>query len=388
MRKKKEWKRVIGIAAALLVLPALSGCSQESTDAVQDAVDQVQSVITGDQPLEVESVSEDKYAYSTLDDETRKVYDEIVYTFQNREEEVQIATTDPDKMELAYLAVRYDYCEFFWVNQFSYVTYTRDDEITSISITPDYSMTEEEQAAYQSQIDAEAERLLADAPTDGSDFDKALYVYETLIHNVDYVVNADNSQNLISAFVNHQTVCQGYAYATQYLLNRLGIPCSTVVGVANNENHAWNLVILDGDYYYLDTTWGNPQFINGDSGEGSEFQYIDYDYFGATTEMISDTHQADERIALPECTATSDNYFIHEGKYVEDWDPDQVGGIIAQAYQDGNSQVQIKFANADLYEQALQYFLEDYHLSDYCEGLNSVQYMENPDNNVLCLIYP
>lgn len=39
------------------------------------------------------------------------------------------------RWELAYLAVRYDYCDLFWLKQFSYVTYSRDDEITAIEIT-------------------------------------------------------------------------------------------------------------------------------------------------------------------------------------------------------------------------------------------------------------
>ena len=46
------------------------------------------------------------------------VYDEILYAIVHRKEEVQIATTDVEQMELAYLAVRYDYCDLFWLKQF------------------------------------------------------------------------------------------------------------------------------------------------------------------------------------------------------------------------------------------------------------------------------
>lgn len=387
MFKKNKIKQIAAIALICLLTAGISGCSSK----IGSTVNQVKSVITGDQPLQVESVSEGKYAYETLDEDTKLVYDEIVYTIQNRAEDVQIATTDISQMELAYLAVRYDYCNFFWLDQFSYVTYSRDDEITAIEINPTYTMTAEEQASIQNQIDAEAERMLADAPREGTDYEKALYVYEKLITDVDYVEGSENNQNIISVFLNHETICQGYAYATQYLLEQLGIPCATVVGTAEGENHAWNLVMMDGEYYYMDTTWGNSQYIYRDEDaeeESVENKYIDYDYFGATTQTIMSTHQADERIVLPECTAVADNYYVHEGRYVDEWDPDVIGGIIGEAYNNGDSLVQIKFSDMELYEQALQYFVEEYHLTDYCEGLETIRYMENVDNAVLFLQFP
>ena len=128
---------------------------------------------------------------------------------------MQIATTDVDVMELAYLAVRCDYCNLFWLKQFSYVTYNRGDEITAILVTPEYSMSKEEQKKTQKQIDEEADRMLADAPTDGTDYDKALYVFEKLITEVDYVDDSADNQNILSVFLNHETNCQGYSYATQ-----------------------------------------------------------------------------------------------------------------------------------------------------------------------------
>ena len=118
----------------------LGSCEDKKTD-MTEVADRVEKMVTGNNPLQVKTVSQDKYAYSTLDDATKLVYDEILYAIVHRKEEVQIATTDVEQMELAYLAVRYDYCDLFWLKQFSYVTYSRDDEITAIEITPEYSMT-------------------------------------------------------------------------------------------------------------------------------------------------------------------------------------------------------------------------------------------------------
>ncbi|MFR5703889.1 MAG: hypothetical protein ACLUD0_19805 [Eubacterium ramulus] len=67
-------------------------------------------------------------------------------------------------------------------------------------VTPEYSMSKEEQKKTQKQIDEEADRMLADAPTDGTDYDKALYVFEKLITEVDYVDDSADNQNIISVF--------------------------------------------------------------------------------------------------------------------------------------------------------------------------------------------
>jgi len=367
------------------MLLGLAGCGT----ARGDVADRVENMVTGNHPLEVKSISQDKYAYNTLDDETKVVYDEILYTIVHRKKEAQLATTDIDQMELAYLAVRYDYCNLFWLEQFSYITYNRDDEITAIVITPEYSMTSEEQKETQKQIDAEADRMLADAPKDGSDYDKALYVFDKLIDEVDYVEDSEDNQNIISVFLNHETICQGYAYATQYLLEKLGIPCTTVIGNVTDGPHAWNLVKLDGAYYYIDTTWGNSQYFSrqSDQTEAVVSKYVDYNYFGATTADIMQSHTPDSRIPLPECTDTADNYYVHEGRYITEWNQDAIGEIFRQAYENQEDMVQVKFSSVDLYEQAMQHFVEEYGIASYCPGLSRFHYMEDIEGCVLFIAF-
>ena len=49
-------------------------------------------------------------------------------------------------------------------------------------------------------------------------------------------------------------ICGGYAQALQALYEQVGIPCLTVSGQWNGENHMWNLVWLDGEWRYCDAT--------------------------------------------------------------------------------------------------------------------------------------
>lgn len=60
-----------------------------------------------------------------------------------------------------------------------------------------------------------------------------------------YVFDNDPSTNV---------VCSGYAHAFQYLCGLGGIECHYVSGPFNGEDHAWNIVELDGKSYFADVT--------------------------------------------------------------------------------------------------------------------------------------
>ena len=370
----------VGVFAIVLLLLAMlfSGCGSET------------EILHFEQSHLKESSSKDHYAYGTLTDEEKTVYDQIVHAIEDREESVLVSTKDTRVLEKAYMAMRYDYCDFFWTDSYEYELYSNNQkEPVKLYFKPVYNCTEAEQEQYQTQIDTEAERMLKDLPENASDYEKVYYVYRMLIQETSYSEEAQNNQNIVSTFVTHETVCQGYAYATQYLLEKLGISCTTVLGNVSDGPHAWNLAKLDGDYYYIDTTWGNSQYLSrqDEQKENVVSKYIDYNYFGASTADIMQSHTADERISLPECTATADNYYVHEGRYITEWNPETIGAIFAQAYQNGENMVQVKFASTDLYEQAMQYFVEEYGIAKFCPGLSSFRYMEDIDSCVLFIVF-
>ncbi len=61
------------------------------------------------------------------------------------------------------------------------------------------------------------------------------------------------------ALINGQSVCQGYALLYYRLALSLGLDCRIVAGEAEagelRQNHGWNVVRIDGTYYYMDPTW-------------------------------------------------------------------------------------------------------------------------------------
>lgn len=322
------------------------------------------------------------YAYSTLDEETKIVYDEVLDAILSHEEEVSVSTVDTKILENAYKAVCADYGGLFWVSGYVYTQYTRGGKLVGMDFTPKYTMSHEERIGIQEQIDDSVEELLAGISVSNSDYEKAKYVFEILIQNVDYDASMENNQNIISVFLSRATVCQGYACATQYLLNKLGVPSTIVTGTAEGESHAWNLVRLDGNYYYMDTTWGNSRYLD-DSSQIEK--YVNYSYLAVTSEEISRTHVLDSSFPLPECTSMENNYFVREGKYFTEWNPENVGSLFAQAWSQGGGGMSVKFSSPELYQQAIQYFIADQHIADYCEKISSIYYLEDPEQYVLTI---
>ena len=334
-----------------------------------------------------------EYYFGLLNENEQRGYREILEGIRSFEDKFYLSLSGDNEIDRVYHAVLKDHPELFWVHNREKVYKTTYSGRDYCQFSPGYTYTEEQRQEITQAMENAYQEVLSQIPDGADDYTKVMTVYTYVIDNTEYVIS-DDDQSIAGAFWKKQAVCAGYAGAVQYLLERLGIPCTTVTGNARGESHAWNLVQMDGEYYYIDTTWGNSQYMyqneqNGAvSGETGISKFPDYDYFGATTQTILKTHTPDSEIPLPDCTAVEDNYFIHQGLYVESWDVNRIGEMIGYAYDSGQAAVQIKFSSVELCEQAMQYFVEDSHLFDYCEEIESVQYLENSENAVMVLLFP
>lgn len=320
-----------------------------------------------------EQISVGKYAYEHLEQQGQVVYDEMLTAILNHEEKIRLSTTDLDLMRKAYTAVCGDYGGLFWVEGYVFTRYTKGEELVSLEFAPKYTMSEEERKITQAQIDETVDLWMNGISINDTDYEKAKYVYELLALNTEYVPDATDSQNIISVFIKQQTVCQGYACAVQYLLGQLGIQSVIVSGTALGDAHAWNLICLDGEYYYMDATWGNNGYRNQ---EGLETSFIDYNYMAMTTAEMMMGHVPDAEIELPECTAVMNNYYIKEGTYIEEWNPEWMGALLTDAWMQGQV-VTLRFSDEILKKQAFRYFIEEGYIADYCDGITEVNYIED-----------
>ncbi len=390
-RMRYRHRKIIWALMFVLLCGSISGCSKEQLELllqedgylqqakpeqVADAPSQRKAKEPKAERKEVKparKISVGKYAYEQLDGEGKAVYDEMLSTILSHEEKISLSTIDTKVMGRAYSALCSDYGGLFWVNGYIFTRYTKGGELVSLEFSPKYTMAKNERQQLQEQIDRVVEQWFAGISINDTDYQKAKYVYELLALNTEYVEDAEDSQNIISVFLGRKTVCQGYACAVQYLLEQLGVQSVIVSGKALGEPHAWNLICLDGEYYYMDATWGNNGYRNK---EGVETSFIDYNYMAMTTSEMQMGHEADMEFDLPECTAVMNNYYIKEGNYIEEWQPDQIGGMLAQAWEEKRV-LTLRFSDGSLKKQAFQYFVQDGHVADYCPGISQVNYLED-----------
>lgn len=140
---------------------------------------------------------------------------------------------------------------------------------------------------------------------DMSDCDKEFALYDWLIRNVSYDQShydkkgaPRTSYEPYGPLVKGKGVCLGYAETFRLLMDMAGIECITVTGAAfgNRENHAWNMVRLNGEWYCADPTW------DLDSGINQDGVYV-YSYFNVTSDWMAQTDHQWDYDSVPEATA-------------------------------------------------------------------------------------
>lgn len=312
---------------------------------------------------------ESGYAYSMLSEEEQKLYLEIRDALLNFEEDAKLSSFDKDEIAHAFQCVLNDHPEIFYVDGYTYTEYTLGEILKKITFTGTYRLTQEEISQRQIQIDSYVNRCLADMPEDADDYAKVKYIYEYLIHHTEYDAAAQDNQNICSVFIEGRSVCQGYAKATQYLLNQAGIFSTLVLGrVVGGDGHAWNLVQIDGKYYYVDTTWGDASYqAIGGGYPGEKIPTINYDYLCVSTEQMNLTHELDNVVELPECNSMEDNYYVREGLYFTQWDQEQIERIFREEYKKGSAYVTLKCDSYSVYRQMHDALIKNQEIFKYLD---------------------
>lgn len=226
--------------------------------------------------------------YGMLSDTLKQVYKQV---YANAEalngSFTPVEAVSASQVKLVMEAVYNDHPELFWLDSSFSCKCLADGTCLEIGLV--FNRTAENLETSRSAFTRKANEILSGALRYTNDYEKERYVHDALLGRVTYNLSAALNQSAYSALVNGETVCAGYARAFQYLLQQLGIPCYYCTGYAG-ENHAWNIVKLDGEFYNVDTTWD-------DTGSGT------YDYFNKNDRDFTDTHiRRDLSIYLPACS--------------------------------------------------------------------------------------
>lgn len=329
-----------------------------------------------------DSTFENKFYFGELNEEEQLVYKELYQGVMDHESTIIVHSMDGERTGEIFQSVIYDFTQIFWCDG-SAETLTYEE--SHVELEPTYTYTVEERENMQEEIDASVNQILSQVPEGSSDYDKIKYVYETLINTVDYVEDVPDNQNIYSVFGRKQTVCAGYAKANQYLLEQLGVYCIYVLGTAEDESHAWNIVRCNETLCCVDVTWGDPTYSEEEQIQSED---ILYDYLCCSDKFLTATHKKDDEYEYPECVSDEWEYYHLNQMFYESADRQVLLDAMYASVNAKEETLIFKFADRAVYEQAKQQLegeLLDKALTHLCKkyGLRSVEctYTEYEDLN-------
>lgn len=172
-----------------------------------------------------------------------------------------------------------------------------------------YSKPKEDILFHRNEIEKKRDIFLSNnISSNMSDFEKVLVIHDFIVNNAKYderlfsegtvPPESYSAYGVLSLGVG---VCESYAKAMKYLLDGTNIESTIVIGESNGENHAWNLVKIDDEYYHIDSTWNDPITNNG-------LDVIRYNFFNLTDEEISKTHTWNNE-DYPKANGNKYNYY-------------------------------------------------------------------------------
>lgn len=342
--------------------------------------DDVQELREQDVPQTDEEHQE--YYFQILEDKEKRVYREMLDGIRQRRTEFYLTTGEDAVVDKVYHALLKDHPELFWIHNRESVYKTTYDGADYCLFSPGYTYTEQEMQEIQQSMEQAYQDVSALLVNVSDHYEKVKTVYTYLIDNAEYV-SSEHDQNIAGIFWKKQAVCAGYARAMQYLLERLGIPCIYVEGstAGSSEGHAWNIVQLDGQYYYVDATNGDqPEFLEGDAVQLAEHKTTIYDYLCPFPEEYEEIYTPSDEFPVPACSAVDKNFYVLNQGCFDTYDRQQILDYCKMRLDNGAAVVRFKFTNQDAFDMAYQEWIQEgyiqyaaeYYLELY--GMNTVEY--------------
>lgn len=307
--------------------------------------------------LSITRTDTERYGYSTLTADEKKLYDDIVNGIEN----LQFKICDEDAYSMEEWAKIYG------------MVYNQEPRLfymdAKVKVGKLFYQTKSPEAINQMQtaIDATADKLVQEAAGKSSTFEKLKVFHDYLVLNSSFEFSSgDQSYNtsIYNAFGSGEPQgniqCNGYAKAMQYLCDKSGIVSMVVTGEsAEGASHAWNVVDVDGKWYNIDCTWDDPLM------DPANYKNIRYNFFLVPDKWIHNiTHMHVNQHKLssgkyityftpPACTETAQNYFIKNGFVYNDFDSADaaIKAEIKKAAENKSRSAHIMVGSKDLYDQ-------------------------------------
>ena len=323
----------------------------------------------------------EEYYFEHLTEEQKETYRELYVRLMRYEDKADLySRIGTEEFWEVYFAVLNDHPEIFWTGPSAQVSESGlTGRVMQYEIETTVPVGQRE--TLREQMDQAVLDCMAWLWPEATDYEKIKTVYEYLIETVDYDPAAQDSQNAQSALLYHRSVCAGYSRAFQYILHKLGLFCTYLTGTTSHGGeHGWNLVRLDGSYYYVDVTWGDPVFVGKEDGSGdgtggndaAAGMGMNYNYLCCSEQELFRTHIPSDTVALPSCDSDAYNYYRLRGLYYETFDWNVIYDRLMQSVWNEEDSITMKFGSAQAYEEAKDNLFRQGMLQDAAEYLMEI----------------
>ena len=260
--------------------------------------------------------SKSRYYYTRLDKTGQYIYNRILSAWESRSRDASFPSNPlSTRVYLQKIVeyISYDNPGLFYIDfSRTLITSTAFKTIAHVN----FHFGDRQISDAENQLQKVVSTLLSKYPFDKMDkYDKEIVLHDYLAETVSYADEGinDGSISIIGGLLTHRAVCEGYAKSFKLLCDAVGLSSIMVTGRGKpkdgpEENHAWNIVKLDGVCAHVDVTWDSTTRIGREAS---------HDHFNLTDDDIGHDHFWD-RSTFPPCVSDQNNYFVKSGGIVAD----------------------------------------------------------------------
>lgn len=342
--------------------------------------------------------------YDHLTSKEKVLYNKLYKSIKNWDEEIALDGEDSATVKKVFNVLHSERPELFYLSQQYEYKYYNNDQTKIYNLTPHYLMGETQYKMQMREVDEVADQLVEEVKSKGmGEFEAELYIHDYLVNTVDYYTEPhdkedtpklDDFRTIYGTLINHKANCMGYARTMTYIMNRIGIQCTTVMGTAVSGNgetglHEWNLINIKDNWYHLDVCWDDPSYEK----DKKQDNQVRHSYFNVTTKEILKTRTVDENLKeigkIPDCNAEKDNYYVANGYLMTSADAFQeyINKNFMKMVRD-NLVIEVRFTNNSDYSKAIrsigQILEEGARKNNYYEKYTFKGYPNERGNILIC----
>lgn len=261
--------------------------------------------------------ADEYYQYSQLKENEKAAYNRIKQTIEDSKSICKFDGISISFEDLKVLITRFftDNPQYFYVSPSSAISYdaksllaeycvlfyTDGENLDILNTNGEFKIRADREviSTQIAEFNRAVEKYLKRIPTNVSSLEKERRIHDIVINSVNYKKDTSLGNNIYTVYgaaVKNTAVCEGYSELFQYLCYGVGIKCTAVTGYSKSEYHMWNTVLIDGEWYNVDTTWDDGLYLNGT-------EWIPYyKYFNITDKELNLDHELSAPdIFVPKC---------------------------------------------------------------------------------------